>query len=167
MDSNNMNNENMSNTAGTENQAPNQGQFSNQNQYSQNQYSQNQYAQNNQNQYYQVPNNYPVVVPGKNKAVASLVLGILSIVFIWGGFSAFVSLILSVIGLILASSAKKDGFDEGIRTAGFVTSLIGLIGGLLALLACVACVGALGAVTSSRDFERAADEFFYDFYGRY
>lgn len=165
MDSNNMNNENM-NTAGTENQAPNQGQFSNQNQYGQNQYSQNQYAQNNQNQYYQVPN-YPVVVPGKNKAVASLVLGILSIVFIWGGFSGFVSLILSVIGLILASSAKKDGFDEGIRTAGFVTCLIGLIGGLLALLACVACVGALGAVTSSRDFERAADEFFYDFYGRY
>ncbi len=166
MDSNNMNNENMTNTAGTENQAPNQGQFSNQNQYSQNQHSQNQYAQNNQNQYYQVPN-YPVVVPGKNKAVASLVLGILSIVFIWGGFSGFVSVILSVIGLILASSAKKDGFDEGIRTAGFVTSLIGLIGGLLAVLACVACIGAFGAVTSSRDFERAADEFFYDFYGRY
>lgn len=167
MDSNNMNNENMTNTAGTENQAPNQGQFSNQNQYGQNQYSQNQYGQNNQNQYYQVPNNYPVVVPGKNKAVASLVLGILSIVFIWGGFSGFVSLILSVIGLILASSAKKDGFDEGIRTAGFVTSLIGLIGGFLAVLACVACIGAFGAVTSSRDFERAADEFFYDFYGRY
>lgn len=161
-----MNNENMTNTAGTENQAPNQGQFSNQNQYSQNQYSQNQYGQNNQNQYYQVPN-YPVVVPGKNKAVASLVLGIISIVFIWGGFSGFVSLILGVIGLVLASSAKKDGFNEGIRTAGFVTCLIGLIGGLLALLACVACVGALGAVTSSRDFERAADEFFYDFYGRY
>jgi hypothetical protein len=165
MDSNNMNNENM-NTAGAENQTPNQGQFSNQNQYGQNQYSQNQYAQNNQNQYYQVPN-YPVVVPGKNKAVASLVLGILSIVFIWGGFSGFVSLILSVIGLILASSAKKDGFDEGIRTAGFVTSLIGLIGGLLAVLACVACIGAFGAAASSREFERAADEFFYDFYGRY
>ena len=166
MDSNNLNNENMTNTTGAENQTPNQNQFSNQNQYGQNQYSQNQYAQNNQNQYYQDPN-YPVVVPGKNKAVASLVLGILSIVFIWGGFSGFVSLILSVIGLILASSAKKDGFDEGIRTAGFVTSLIGLIGGLLAVLACVACIGAFGAVTSSRDFERAADEFFYDFYGRY
>ena len=156
MDSNNMNNENMQNNAGAENQAPNQGQFSNQNQYSQNQY--------NQNQYYP---NYPVVVPGKNKAVASLVLGILSIVFIWGGFSGSVSLILSVIGLILASSAKKDGYDEGIRTAGFVTSLIGLIGGLLAVLACVACIGAFGAFTGTKEFERAADDFFYNFYGRY
>ena len=103
----------------------------------------------------------------RTSIIRSLVLGIISIVFIWGGFSGFVSLILSVIGLVLASSAKKDGFNEGIRTAGFVTCLIGLIGGLLALLACVACVGALGAVSSSREFERAADDFFYNFYGKY
>ncbi len=47
-------------------------------------------------------------------------------------------------GLIQASKAKELGYDDAIRTAGFVLSLIGLIGGALALLACAACVSARG-----------------------
>ncbi len=49
-------------------------------------------------------------------------------------------------GLIQASKAKELGYDDAIRTAGFVLSLIGLIGGALAPLACAACVSCAGLV---------------------
>ena len=117
----------------------------------------NQYSTNT----YYVPRNAPYVVPGKNKAVASLVLGILSIIFWWLGVTSIMSIILSVVGLILAASAKKDGYNEGIRTAGFVTSLVGLIGGLLAFLACVACISAFSYIGASPAFERDLNDFFY------
>ena len=55
-------------------------------------------------------------------AVASLVLGILSIVFCccW-----YLGLILGVVGLVLAIVAKKNGNDEGICKAGLVLCIIG------------------------------------------
>lgn len=81
---------------------------------------------------------------GKGKATASLVLGIISVVCWFFGYSALLSAILGIIGLIMASGAKKLGFEGGTRTAGFVLSLIGLIGGVLIFVACVACVGAIG-----------------------
>ncbi len=61
------------------------------------------------------------------------------------GYSSILSVIFGIIGLVLAGNAKKAGYTEGMRTAGFVLSLIGLIGGALAFVACVACVGVLGA----------------------
>lgn len=61
------------------------------------------------------------------------------------GYSALVSVILGIVGLILAGNAKKAGFVGGIQTAGFVLSLIGLIGGAIFFVACIACVGAIGA----------------------
>lgn len=84
-------------------------------------------------------------IPGKGAATASLVLGIISVVLWFFGYSALVSVILGIVGLILAGNAKKAGFNGGIRTAGFVLSLIGLIGGAIFFVACVACVGATGA----------------------
>ena len=91
-------------------------------------------------------NNYNGDVPGKGAATASMVLGIISVVLWFFGYSAIVSVILGVVGLILAGNAKKAGFMGGIRTAGFVLSLIGLIGGALVFIACVAVVGALGTL---------------------
>ena len=91
-------------------------------------------------------NNYNGDVPGKGAATASMVLGIISVVLWFFGYSAIVSVILGVIGLILAGNAKKAGFMGGIRTAGFVLSLIGLIGGALVFIACVAVVGAIGTL---------------------
>ncbi len=85
------------------------------------------------------------VIPGKGAAIASLVLGIISVVFWFFGIGSLVSIVCGIIGLILASNAKKAGFEGGIRTGGFVCSLIGLIGGALVFVACVACVGLLGA----------------------
>lgn len=82
--------------------------------------------------------------PGKNNAIASLVLGIIAVVFWFFGYSALVSVVLGIIGLLQASKAKELGYEDGLRTAGFVLSLIGLIGGALAFLACAACVGCVG-----------------------
>lgn len=86
---------------------------------------------------------------GHGLAVASLVLGIIGIVFWFFGYSSIISIILGIIGIVLAANAKKAGNTEGIRTAGFVLSLITLIGGAIAFLACVACVGGLAAVGAS------------------
>lgn len=88
-------------------------------------------------------------IPGKGAATASMVLGIISVVLWFFGYSALVSVILGIVGLILAGNAKKAGFVGGMQTAGFVLSLIGLIGGAIFFVACVACVGAIGAAGSS------------------
>lgn len=92
-------------------------------------------------------------IPGKGAATASLVLGIISVVLWFVGYSALVSVILGIVGLILAGNAKKAGFNGGIRTAGFVLSLIGLIGGAIFFVACVACVGAIGAADATGAFD--------------
>ena len=92
-------------------------------------------------------------IPGKGAATASLVLGIISVVLWFFGYSALVSVILGIVGLILAGNAKKAGFNGGIRTAGFVLSLIGLIGGAIFFVACVACVGAFGAAGATGAFD--------------
>ncbi len=85
-------------------------------------------------------------IPGKNEAVASLVLGIISVGCWFFGYSSILSVVLGIIGMALASSSKKYGYQDSIRTAGFVLSLIGVIGGAFAFLACIACVGTLGVI---------------------
>lgn len=91
----------------------------------------------------------PEKIPGKGQATASLVLGIIAVVCWFFGYSAIVSVVLGVIGIILAGKAKKEGFVGGIQSAGFVLSLIGLIGGAVAFVACVACVGIIGGALSA------------------
>ena len=129
----------------------------NYNDYNSNNGGYNSYNNNNNNGYYNGGynnggynnggyNNYNGDVPGKGAATASMVLGIISVVLWFFGYSAIVSVILGVVGLILAGNAKKAGFMGGIRTAGFVLSLIGLIGGALVFIACVAVVGAIGTL---------------------
>ena len=87
-------------------------------------------------------------VPGKNSAVVSLVLGIIGVVLWFFGYSSILSVALGIAGLIFAVNSKKEGFDGGIRTAGFVLSIISLVGGAVVFLACVACVGTLGVLGS-------------------
>lgn len=86
-------------------------------------------------------------IPGKNKAIASLVLGIIAVVLWFFGYSSILSIILGIIGLVMASKAKEEGYDDSLRMAGFVLSLIGLIGGALFFVACVACAGLLGVAS--------------------
>jgi len=57
---------------------------------------------------------------GSGQATAALVLGILSLVV------PFLGVILAIIGLVMANKAKKAGCTNGLRTAGFVLSIITL-----------------------------------------
>ena len=66
--------------------------------------------------------------PGQGAAVASLVLGIVGLFF--------AGIILGIIGLSMASKAKNAGYVGGLRTAGFVLSLISLVSGAVAFIAC-------------------------------
>ncbi len=78
-------------------------------------------------------------IPGRNEAIASMVLGIVSVVFMFFGWSALISVILAVIGLILSGNSKKKGYEGTMLTAGFILCLIGVIGGALIFVACVSC----------------------------
>lgn len=97
--------------------------------------------------------------PAHGMAITSLVLGIVSVVFWFLGVGAIVSLLLGVAGCVLANMAKKRGNNTGIRTAGFVLSLIGLIVGALILLIMVSCIGTAACLAGSEYL--AGNEFFY------
>ncbi len=73
----------------------------------------------------------------KNKhgyAVASLVLGILSIVL---GCCWQIGLVLGVVGLVLAAVAKASGNTESICTAGLVLCIIGTAFGVIGLFTAI------------------------------
>lgn len=84
-------------------------------------------------------------------AVASLVLGIVSIVFAFliPGLPV-VAPIVGIIGIILGAIARKNlkaaNQPTGMATAGMVMSIIGTIISVLMWLLCVACIGALGSM---------------------
>ncbi len=61
------------------------------------------------------------------------------------GYGSLFSIVLGIVGLILAGNAKKGGNTEGIRTAGFIVSLIALIGGCLVFLYLVLAIALVGA----------------------
>ena len=72
----------------------------------------------------------PVNEPGKNQAIASLVLGIASLVI------PYANLILAIIGIVMATQAKKLGNTGGMVTAGLVLSIIGIVIGAFWFFAC-------------------------------
>lgn len=78
-------------------------------------------------------------------AIASLVLGILSMVCAFFGYSAILGLIFGIVGVVLGAKARKVS-QTGLATGGFVCSLIGLIFCAIGLVCAVACASAvLGA----------------------
>ncbi len=99
---------------------------------------------NNNNFQYQ-PNN---ANNGSGAATGSLVCGILSVVAAWFGWIALVSVVLGIVGIILAVNAKKQGCSSGSRTAGLVLSIIGLVFGGIVFVACALCAGALASAAS-------------------
>ena len=81
-------------------------------------------------------------------AIASLVLGIVAIVFSFIGLSIPFGLIIGVVGIILGVVAKKKN-PTGMATAGLVLSIIGTVLCALIFIACAACVGAIGSAAGS------------------
>lgn len=112
---------------GNQNQYMGNTQYTNPGQYNNNQFN-NQY-----NQGYQNYNNVPRSDGASSSGTASLVLGILGLLSGGGLFS--------IIGLFLASSAKKKGDTSGVRKAGFITSLIGLIFFILIIVLLAISIG--------------------------
>jgi hypothetical protein len=85
-----------------------------------------QYAPPQQQQPYGQPYQPPYAPPEKDKAdgkcIASMVLGICSIVFCW---VPILGLVAAIIGLVLGISARKNN-KSGIGLAGIITSSLGL-----------------------------------------
>lgn len=81
-------------------------------------------------------------------AVASLVLGILSLVFSLGiiavPLAGLLSGVCAVVGIILGASGRKKQFRQGMATAGLICSVIALVLSIIGLVSCVACAGCLG-----------------------
>lgn len=78
-------------------------------------------------------------------STGSLVCGIIGLILVCTGYGGFVSFVLGIVGLCLASSAKSHGDTSGTRTAGFVLSLLSLIVGPIVAISCIACVGGVAA----------------------
>jgi len=83
-----------------------------------------------------------VQVQSNGMAVASLVLGILSILFVWIPFIGLVSWILAPIGLVLGLVAMSKPFGKGMAIAGSICSGIGLLG-------CIAWVVLIGVAAAA------------------
>ena len=81
-------------------------------------------------------------------AIASMVLGIVSVVCSFIGGLNLLGLVLGVVGLILGIIAKKKA-PSGMATAGIVLSIIGISITLLVLIACAACLGNAACALSS------------------
>ena len=78
----------------------------------------------------------PEQKPSNGLAIASLVLGILSIIMVF--VYAWVGIICAIVGIVLAVVAKKQN-PSGLATAGLVLSIIALA----MIIALIACAGAL------------------------
>lgn len=79
--------------------------------------------------------------PGKGTATASLVLGIISLVFCWMYLASFLGIITGIVGIICASNSYKAGNTSGVQKAGLVCSIIGLSLSSIVFVSCVACLG--------------------------
>lgn len=77
-------------------------------------------------------------------AVASLVLGIISLVISVGAGTAglgWTGSICAILGIIFGVIGKKDSEKKGMAKTGLVLSIIALCWGIVATIACLACFG--------------------------
>lgn len=72
-------------------------------------------------------------------AVASLVLGIVSLVFACIPGLGWLGGLIGIVGIILGALGRKDPAKKGMATGGLVCSIIGTVLGLALYIACVAC----------------------------
>lgn len=78
-------------------------------------------------------------------AIASLVLGIISLVLSFFGLG-IISVFTAIIGIILGVLGRKDPEKKGMATAGLVCSIIALVLGIIMWIACAAVVGGAAAL---------------------
>ncbi len=90
----------------------------------------------------------PASAPKKSFAIAGMILGIASVAL--GYESWYLGVAAGIVGLILSLQAKKSyealGQKNGMATAGFILSIVGLGLSALGLVACITCGGCLSAI---------------------
>ncbi len=105
-----------------------------------------------------MPNQNP---PGRGMAIASLVLGIVSVVFFWLSFANLIALICGIAGIICAGKARKlmmsVGAPSGMATAGLVLSIIGTILSGIGFFTCTVCVLCAAGSASAADWASMMD----------
>lgn len=81
---------------------------------------------------------------GKGFSIASLVLGILAIVFAWFYMINIAAVICGIVGIALAivgrNKSLASGVPNGIGTAGLVLSIIGTVLAGIGFISCTVCV---------------------------
>ena len=82
------------------------------------------------------------------KAIASMILGIISLIFIFTGTLAILGLIMGIVGLVLGISANKTA-KTSYATAGIVLSIIGIVVCCIVFIAALACVSAAVGLVES------------------
>ncbi len=93
-------------------------------------------------------NNNQQSPPGKGLAIASMVLGICSLVIPYAG------IVTAIVGLILGIKAKKQlsevGAPSGMAQAGIIMSIIAIAWSILVVVLCTVCAatGALANIAS-------------------
>lgn len=95
------------------------------------------YQQNQQGYGYTPPYyGYQQEVPGKQKAVISLILGISGFLINWLMITSPIGIILGIIGIIMANSAKKlmPPDKNGMAIGGLIMSIVSLVFGLMIFL---------------------------------
>jgi len=84
--------------------------------------------------------------------VASLVLGILGLIFMFTGWLGFMAPVFGIIGIILGAigrkQAKEQNLPTGMATAGLVMSIVSVVLGSILFLACVICTAGLATAGS-------------------
>ncbi len=80
----------------------------------------------------------------KGKQITSMVLGILSICWGCAGMSIYggvIGLALGIVAIVLSSSVKNAGAENGMSKAGFICGLIGTILSAIMMIIGIACIG--------------------------
>ncbi len=80
------------------------------------------------------------------KAIASLVLGIASIVltfFVW-----WLGIICGIVGIVLGAKARKET-PSGLATGGFVCSIVGLVLSCVTLVCALCALGTLASLAAA------------------
>ena len=90
-------------------------------------------------------------VPGKGLGIASMVLGIVSLVLFCFLYIAIPCAIVGIIlGIVSRNQAKKAGAPTGMSTAGIVCSAIAL--GILVIVLILTIIGVVGAASYTNNF---------------